>query len=744
MSSQNKNNSKSEGKGKTVRVLWIDDEPIHLQSIADKIAKQLNVSFDFAGTAAFGLKKLVDNMYDAIIVDIFLPRGYNKLKSVEVDEILEKYGDRNGLGILEILTNGIFDDLAKKANFLEIPIIITSELLMSALMQNDSLSLHISENVMVVGKSDFFENPDALLDILQGIHDPHHLNEIEASGSSRAVHQRKIFRLEDHPIIQLPTMMTRILHDNHNMLLNVEDTIKKTLEYLATDNTGPIAIPSVEDIERMFRRPATKLLETLVEFWVEITPVMSNREISAEIWSDLETDIDDLSAFVHHDPAIQIPDIRRISQSLIEISYELQGQVPKTRLKQIRGQAFDLEKYVHVYNLYHSWTRLKDMERRVVTFTGYITANVHIQTSQHEVFPIGLAIEQAVNGLAKYLESKRVKLRFFKLKEFEDFVIKGVKKDIKRAIENIINNAIEYSRVSIETQMPTVNISLELKLRTSSDLKIGTNRYHQYLILTVENIGVPIDKEEIEKDLIFREGYIGKYVSMSGNAGSGVGLSDVRQIMRNVGKVKIESEPIPYTSAGKESQLNRTKVILEFPLERIQETFDIEKVVQGAIENIQDYAQKEKVEIRYYGSTFRYPMYVKGYKQELQRAIENILDNGIKYSYTLDDGRPWINVKCNTRFDNIYIVVESWGTPITQEEIDEGLIFENAYRGEFAQMHGRRSGSGIGLNYVMDVIKKHSGEVSVESKPASPRPNYQGPYLTTFTIKLSLETYRRN
>ena len=82
--------------------------------------------------------------------------------------------------------------------------------------------------------------------------------------------------------------------------------------------------------------------------------------------------------------------------------------------------------------------------------------------------------------------------------------------------------------------------------------------------------------------------------------------------------------------------------------------------------------------------------------------------------------------------------IESYGIPITKDEIESGDIWAFGYRGALAY-YSDRDGAGVGLADAKDVIKEHGGTISLTSEPVrddGDPPEYKVPYRTTVTIKL--------
>ena len=100
----------------------------------------------------------------------------------------------------------------------------------------------------------------------------------------------------------------------------------------------------------------------------------------------------------------------------------------------------------------------------------------------------------------------------------------------------------------------------------------------------------------------------------------------------------------------------------------------------------------------------------------LQRAIENLLNNAMKYH----GANRWIKIKAQRgtslrrRAGEVMITVEDRGLSISPGDLPH--IFEPFYRGR-AALDAQIHGSGLGLSLVKSILEAHGGWVSVESTP---------------------------
>jgi signal transduction histidine kinase len=103
----------------------------------------------------------------------------------------------------------------------------------------------------------------------------------------------------------------------------------------------------------------------------------------------------------------------------------------------------------------------------------------------------------------------------------------------------------------------------------------------------------------------------------------------------------------------------------------------------------------------------------------LRRALLNVLDNAVKYSFsgTADSSR-WIEVvgRLETAggVPGYLITVSNLGIGIDEDEL--GLVFEPGYQGR-RRLDEHRSGYGMGLTFVKECVERHGGGVAIRSQP---------------------------
>lgn len=132
--------------------------------------------------------------------------------------------------------------------------------------------------------------------------------------------------------------------------------------------------------------------------------------------------------------------------------------------------------------------------------------------------------------------------------------------------------------------------------------------------------------------------------------------------------------------------------------------------------------------------------------RHIEWAINNLVHNAIKYSYTGSSDRPrYVEITGHREDENYVFSIKNFGIGIKRFEIEQGLIFNDGYQGELT--HGEhRTGSGKGLTFVKGVVDRHTGNIIVESIPPEERDERTrggSPHLNIFTISLPLNNSKR-
>jgi len=126
----------------------------------------------------------------------------------------------------------------------------------------------------------------------------------------------------------------------------------------------------------------------------------------------------------------------------------------------------------------------------------------------------------------------------------------------------------------------------------------------------------------------------------------------------------------------------------------------------------------DKINILYYGT--RQPVLALINREKLQRALDNLISNAIKFSVASEH----IEVQLKENNKQAEIVVKDFGVGIPPDLLP--YIFDRFSKASRKGLRGEES-VGLGLSIVREIVRKHNGEIDVKSIEKSG---------TTFTIKL--------
>ena len=128
------------------------------------------------------------------------------------------------------------------------------------------------------------------------------------------------------------------------------------------------------------------------------------------------------------------------------------------------------------------------------------------------------------------------------------------------------------------------------------------------------------------------------------------------------------------------------------------ETFDISELIENTINKYDnDNISKDLIP----------RVYMNGRKNLIQRSLNNIIDNSIKYG-------DKINVVLSKKNNNIIIVIDDDGLGIPQNEYQN--VFKPFYKLDKSRGDSRSS-VGLGLSITSDIIRSHGGNIMLEKSP---------------------------
>lgn len=154
--------------------------------------------------------------------------------------------------------------------------------------------------------------------------------------------------------------------------------------------------------------------------------------------------------------------------------------------------------------------------------------------------------------------------------------------------------------------------------------------------------------------------------------------------------------------------------IENIPSSRI-EAFDLEEQLKHVIQMVQEIYKEAQITLI---KKVKGPIFLEGDYDLLEMAFINLISNAAKYSHP--PAKIFLTV--NQEKEKVIISIADKGIGIPKNELPR--IFERFYR-----VDKKMGGSGLGLSIVETVVKKHFGQLFVESEVGKG---------TTFTLQLPL------
>ncbi|MDQ1612953.1 MAG: hypothetical protein QOG00_2884 [Pyrinomonadaceae bacterium] len=350
---------------------------------------------------------------------------------------------------------------------------------------------------------------------------------IGRTGSLRDVTEEAALR---EKLKQLTYDFGNVLHDYTSTLLMVQLSITSALRAFRPDPFHPEVEVSVEEAAAAVAAPAARLAASLAQLLELSKSDDRQKALPAARWLDLS---DSLAKLEDYEQRIPTPDFRPIF--LGEVAWEVQAlveQIDRKRfarelLRQVHDEAQNLARIVHLISLRRTRDAVLEMDHQVRALREFVTADVR-RREPRVVSKVGQLISQARMNLDEYARSRGVLVRV-KLDK-PDYEVSVVPREIVRALANLLHNAIKYSWSRPQDKSPWISV------RASAT--------KGWLQIQFENWGVPIPKDEIEEDLVFNMGFRGKLSGDRGRIGTGIGLTDARQVARrHGGDLTLQSHP---------------------------------------------------------------------------------------------------------------------------------------------------------------------------------------------------------
>jgi PAS domain S-box-containing protein len=334
----------------------------------------------------------------------------------------------------------------------------------------------------------------------------------------------------------------RILHFYSSTLVTLEHSIKPILSALSPDPFESSQLLTIENSLEALIEPAKNLGNTLKRF-IEMGKKSPERHsvIKDADWHLLENHVRLLAEYSTSIPypEFRIPTLHELSGFILDIYNKIEKwKLPREAMRDIFNKSKELERICCLIRTHQSLDTLVEVDYSIRALREYIIFQQR-PPDPYTVCKISKLIENVVFQLYLLAKHRKVEIR----QEYQSCQAKVNVDDrsVLRALSNLLYNAIKYSWFREIGQIPWITVKAF----------IVKDKVH----VEFQNYGVPIAKEEIENESIFKFGYRGKYSGDRRRIGTGIGLSDARETARrHGGDVMIKSHP---ESGGNELDYNQ-------------------------------------------------------------------------------------------------------------------------------------------------------------------------------------------
>jgi PAS domain S-box-containing protein len=371
---------------------------------------------------------------------------------------------------------------------------------------------------------------------------------VDRVGAVRDITQEKVLRTR---VEELTRDIGAILHAYASMLLKVKSSTDAIIDSLAPDPFPKARYLYAEMAAQELVEPAKHVVSSLRKL-LEIA-AQSGDVLAPDKRAQLEQELRLLKDYPRKIPVgAYAPTLRRSLLKILGLQAELQrGTFAREPVRQLREDARELLRVCNLITLHQVNDVVVDMDYQLEANRRYVVSGAH-NKQERERRKVGDLVSQAITRLAEFAQNRGVILRHDP--EMLYGQVEVIESDLLRALGNLLHNAIKYSWERKKGESPWVLVRLARKERQAQ--------------IEIQNWGVPIHREEIERDLIFQLNYRGIKSSDRGRVGTGIGLHDARHIARDHGgDLVIQSCPaLPDGLEEDYEQPFLTTAILQLPL----------------------------------------------------------------------------------------------------------------------------------------------------------------------------------
>lgn len=150
------------------------------------------------------------------------------------------------------------------------------------------------------------------------------------------------------------------------------------------------------------------------------------------------------------------------------------------------------------------------------------------------------------------------------------------------------------------------------------------------------------------------------------------------------------------------------------PYETLQfQHLDLKQLILSAWKSVKILAEKEQISLEYQGEEV---LIIEADLNLLTQVFVNLFDNSIKHCFPGGLIIVRIDIK-NYNYDDKFLEINVIDSGTGFNSADLPYIFDRLYRGDKSRVRNARSGSGLGLSIVKQIIEAHQGSITANNHP---------------------------
>lgn len=353
----------------------------------------------------------------------------------------------------------------------------------------------------------------------------------------------------------------RILHANTTTLVMVKQTLDAVIEAFEPKPYRDESVPPANEVETTLTDYSNVLAGAIERFTQSADEERRLKALPSASWNKLLGYIGFLREFRERIPTSESypATLRKLANDVGQIHSKIvSGYIPREPTRELQNAAWHLERVTNLIEVLNTRASVIQMDYTIHSLREFITSDVR-EPIERKSINIKSLIDECAKRLAEYARSLKIDID---RKDVDDVYINASEREMVRALSNLMHNAIKYSWRRAPEHAKPAWVSVHTRVKD------------QKVYIEFENWGVPIKREEIEKEKVFELGYRGEMSKDRGRLGTGIGLTDARRVAESHGGlVEIESHPA-VRGSNNEKQENYyeqpflTKVTMVLPLAR--------------------------------------------------------------------------------------------------------------------------------------------------------------------------------